>query len=296
MTACRLAAFTLAAGLIWGPAIPAAGADTVKGEYIFRASGGCSCHTKPEDQGGRGAPDYLAGGRALKTPFGTFFSTNITPDKDSGIGGWTRDDFVRSMSAGVHKNGQYLYPVFPFTSFTRMSEDDLGNMFDYLQTIPAIERKNQPHDVMFPMSIRLTLLPWRWMFLDQKKFTPDAAKAPELNRGDYLVNAVAHCGECHTARNILGGVRKDLFLAGSKDGPEGIKSPNITPDKATGIGDWSIADISFYLKTGMTPGGDFAGSVMAEVIDEGYKHLSDADLGAIAAYLKSVKAIENKLD
>ncbi|RMF87744.1 MAG: cytochrome C [Nitrospinota bacterium] len=260
-----------------------------RGEYLFRASGGCGCHTDPK----KGA--FLAGGRPLKTPFGVVYSTNITPDPVTGIGRWSDADFIRAMTEGKGPDGKHYFPVFPYTSFTRMTRQDLLDLKAYLFSVPPIRQENRAPELIPPLGWRPALRGWKWLYFRPGPFQPDPRRSAEWNRGAYLVTALGHCGECHTPRNFLGGPKEELFLAGSVDGPEGQLAPNITPDEATGIGTWSIPDIVWFLQTGFKPDGDDAQGLMAEMIEQGYRHLSEADLTAIAVYLRSLPPIRHKV-
>jgi mono/diheme cytochrome c family protein len=269
----------------------AADAEAMKrGEYIFNAGGCASCHT---DEKNKGPP--LAGGPAIKTPFGTFYGPNITPHPSAGIGDWTEANFVRAMREGIAPEGVHFFPVFPFTSFTKIREADLKDLWTYLRSVPASDVPSKPHDVAFPFNIRLMQFFWKKLFFTPGEFQPDPAKPPEVNRGAYLAEGLSHCGECHTPRNLLGGLERTMAYAGTRDGPGGEKVPNITPDPETGIGKWSDGDLIDVLKNGMTPDGDFVGSVMAEVVRNTTSKLSDADLRAIIAYLKTLPPIRNDL-
>ncbi len=268
-----------------------------RGEYVFHAAGCYGCHT---DVKGKGAP--LAGGRRLKTPFGDFLGPNITPDPDHGIGNWTLADFTRALREGVSPAGDPYYPAFPYTSFSRMTEEDIADLWAYLQTVEPADTENGAHELDFPYSWRWLTGIWRALYFSPGDFEagdPPTAIAEEdrdnWNRGAYLVRVLGHCGECHTPRGGLGAMDESLFLAGSKQGAEGAPVPNVTPDPATGIGDWSLADIEGYLKIGMDPDGDFAGGAMAEVINHTTGKLTPEDRRAIAVFLKSVPAVERKV-
>jgi len=261
-----------------------------RGKVIFDLTGGCGCHTDYKNKGA-----LLAGGRGIKTPFGTVFGTNITPDSETGLGKWTEDDFVRAMTQGVRKDGKDLFPVFPYTSFTRMSEADLKDLWAYLKTVPPVRQENRPHDLLPPFGIRLTLGPWKALNFTPGPFRPDPGQSEQVNRGAYIVQALGHCAECHTPRNLMGALKSDMTHAGSLDGPEGQLAPNITPDEDTGIGKWSVKDIAYYLQTGSKPDGDEAEGLMSEMIEHGYSHVAEADLAAIAAYVKTLKPIAHKV-
>ena len=261
-----------------------------RGEYLARATGGCSCHSVP------GAKNLtMAGGRGIKTPFGVIYSTNITPDKKTGIGNWSENDFLRSMSKGVRADGKHLYPVFPYTSFTGMKKEDMAAIRAYIFSLPPIEKRNRSNEILLPLRLRFGLFFWKLIFFKSGEYQPDLNRSEEWNRGAYLVNALAHCGECHTPRNLLGGLKKDLLFAGSVDGPEGQLAPNITPDKETGIGSWSLADMAWFLGSGQKPDGDDMQGLMLEVIDQGYQYLDPADLKAMAVYLKSLRSVNRRV-
>lgn len=264
-----------------------------RGERVFRATGGCSCHTNYPGEGDE-AP-LLAGGRALATPFGTYYSTNITPDRETGIGGWSEADFIRSMREGLAPDGSHYFPVFPYTSFTGLSDADLVDLKAYLDALAPIRRENRAPDAWFPFSWRGAIAGWKWLNFANARIEPDPARDALWNRGRYLVEAAAHCGECHTPRSWTGGLDRAMWLAGSKDGPEGELAPNITPDERTGIGEWSVADLVWYLETGLKPDGDDTQGLMREVIRHGYSSLPREDREAIAHYLKSLPAIENRV-
>ncbi len=293
MTSCKMVWSCIIFVIIWSLVFSVAAEEQTaiqRGEYIFRATGGCGCHTDYENQG-----PFLAGGRAIQTPFGIIYGTNITPDPQTGIGNWSDDDFIKAMTEGIGPDGKHYYPVFPYTSFSRITRQDLLDLKAYLFSLPPIEHKNKPPEIRFPFSWRGSLVIWKWLYFQPITFQPDPHQPEEWNRGAYLVTALTHCGECHTPRNFLGAPKTDMYLAGSVDGPEGELAPNITPDEGTGIGEWSVADIVWFLETGLKPDGDDTQGLMSEVIEHGYKYLTAADLEAIAVYLKSLKPIQNKV-
>jgi mono/diheme cytochrome c family protein len=260
-----------------------------RGLYIFHAAGCAGCHT--ED-----APDAvaLAGGRELVTPFGTFYGPNITPDPDHGIGTWTEDDFRRALKQGRSPDGHAYFPAFPYTSYTAMSDDDVSDLWAYLQTVPASGRPNTPHAIDPPFGWRWLLGPWRLLNFDSDpESVISVAGADPDDRGAYLAEALGHCGQCHTPRGPLGGLDVGMHFAGTADGPEGETIPNITPDPATGIGDWGVSDLTFMLDLGMTPEGDFVGGSMNEVVQKSTSMLTESDRRALAEYILSVPAVEN---
>ena len=261
-----------------------------RGAYVFQASGGCSCHTDIERDGA-----LMAGGRGIGTPFGAIYATNITPDMETGIGRWSDVDFIRAMTQGIAPDGSHYYPVFPYTSFTRMTERDIVDLKSYLFSLPAIKKKNSKNELAPPFSWRFTLGFWKVLNFEPGEFHHDKQQSDEWNRGAYIVEALAHCGECHTPRTATGALQKDMTYAGLAEGPEGELAPNITPDKETGIGTWSTADITWYLQNGLEPEGDAAEGLMWELIEHGYQYLSDGDLAAIALYLRSIEPIEHSV-
>ena len=261
-----------------------------RGAYLLRAAGCVACHTNSEHNG-----IFLAGGRALKTPFGTFYTPNITADPTHGIGNWTESDFVTAMTQGVAPNGTHYYPVFPYTAYSGITPMDLTDIWAYLQALPSSFTSNRKHDIKFPFSIRLTNWAWKLMFFRPTTYRADHTRSPEWNRGSYLVGSLGHCGECHTPRNIFGAIKSHYAYAGTKHGPGGEKIPNITPDQETGIGDWSQSDITWLLQTGFLPDGDVVGSSMADVVEHSTSHLTTEDQSAIAIYLKSLTPIYNQM-
>jgi len=276
--------------LIWQTpkvAQDAAAPDATKGAYIFAMAGCASCHTK---KGGK----PLAGGREIKSPFGVFVSPNITPDTKTGIGGWSEADFIRAMTIGLSPDGRHYYPSFPYTSYTRMTLADIRDLWAYLKTIPPVVSANAAHKLDFPYSVRPGLGLWKMLFLDEGRYRPDPSKSKEWNRGAYIVTGASHCGECHTRRNILGGLRNSVQLAGSPGWGDGKKkegaAPNITPHREKGIGKWSADEIAFALQTGVTPSGDVIGGEMGEVISNGTAKLTDEDRKAMVTFLRSLPA------
>lgn len=279
--------------LLPGAALAQADAEAAKrGEYVFHASGCYGCHT---DVKGKGAP--LAGGRALETPYGTFYGPNITPDPEHGIGGWTLEDFARALRHGTAPDGRPYYPAFPYASFTGMSDADLADLWAYLSGVEAAPRANKAHALRFPYGWRRLNGIWKLLYFKPARF--EAAAPPDgvadrgaWIRGAYLVSALGHCGECHSPRRALGAERRDRALSGNVKGPEGKPVPNITPNPKGGIGGWSAGDVATYLEIGMDPEGDFAGGAMAEVIEHTTGKLTPADRRAIALYLLSLPPLD----
>jgi mono/diheme cytochrome c family protein len=254
-----------------------------RGAYILRLGGCISCHT---DSKNKGAP--LAGGVALKSPYGTFYPPNITPDRETGIGGWSTEDFIGAMTEGKPPHGLPFYPAFPYTSYTRMTRQDLIDLKAYLDTVPPVRKETPPHDIRFPYNIRVAMIPWRWLFFDPGTFEPNPEKSDVWNRGAYLVTGPAHCGECHSPRNFFGAVLQEEALSGSDTGPDGKGVPSLLQHPKRGIGSWTKSDIVYMLKTGGTPDGDSVGGAMGEVVENSTSHWTDADLEAVAEYLKSL--------
>ena len=259
-------------------------ADLKNGEMVFWAGGCVSCHAAPGSQGD--AKLTLAGGLALKSPFGTFHVPNISPDEKAGIGAWTLAQFGNAMKRGVGPQGQHLYPSFPYGSYARISDKDVVDLFGYIKTLPKSENVAPPHELPFPYNIRLALGGWKFLYFNDQPRVVLANADDKLRRGQYLVEGPGHCGECHTPRDALGCFKPDMWLAGAPN-PEGEgRIPNITPG-GQDVGNWSEADIANYLETGFTPDFDSAGGSMTEV-QQNIAHLPKSDIEAIAAYLKAV--------
>ncbi len=274
-------------------ALPAASEDDElrrRGEYVFRIAGCAGCHTD-EDGGG----EFLAGGRALETPFGIFYSPNITPHPDYGIGTWSQGDFIDSLRLGVAPDGSDYYPVFPYTSYTKIKDEDIAALWAYLSSVEPVARPNRSHELPWYLQFRITSWLWKLLFFEPGEIAADAQRDAQWNRGAYLVTALAHCGECHTQRDWFGRTDAAMSFAGTRAGPEDGVVPNITPDRQSGIGKWSADDLAYYLETGATPDGDYAGGLMAEVIDNGLRYLEKDDMSAIVTYLRQLPAIENQL-
>ncbi len=271
--------------------MPSAADPVADGAYLIRAAGCVSCHTDHKNDG-----EMLAGGRALKTPFGTFYSPNITPDKETGIGGWSGEDFVAALREGTAPDGGHYFPAFPYPTYTNMTEPDMLAIKAYLDSLEPVRKPNSAHEISPPFSWRFLQTFWKLLFFERGPMQADPDRSETWNRGAYLVEALAHCGECHTPRNALGGLDRDMWMAGTPDGPDGELVANITPDAETGIGDWSEGDIVGLLKTGLKPNFDDVQGSMQEAIDDGLKYLTDEDLKAIAVYLKALPPIENKVE
>lgn len=255
-----------------------------RGQHLFRIAGCAACHTDAKNGGA-----FLAGGRAFETPFGRFFAPNITPDRTHGIGNWSDGDFLRALKGGIAPDGSSYFPAFPYTAYAGMSTEDALAIKAYLFTVRPVVQPDRSHELPWYLG-RLAARAWKWLY-----FRPPEATREKNARGEYLAESVAHCGECHTPRDALGGLLPARKFSGTSSGPEGKAIPNITPDRKTGIGKWRRREIAEYLKSGARPDGDYAGSLMAEVIDEGLKHLTRDDALALADYVLGVPAVENEV-
>lgn len=268
-------------------ALPAHTADSANGEQVFYAAGCSSCHSAPDAKGDDKLK--LSGGQTFDTPFGVFRAPNISSHQDAGIGGWTTIDFVNAVTRGVSPDGAHYYPAFPYTSYARMTLPDVIDLKAFMDTLPAVESDVPDHSLPFPYNIRRGLGLWKLLFLDDAPRVVLADQSAELRRGQYLVEGPGHCGECHTPRNIIGGIHQDAWLAGGPN-PDGEgKIPNITPH-ADGIADWTADDIAFYLESGLSPDFDVVGGSMSRV-QQNMARLPASDRAAIAAYLKAVPAV-----
>ena len=270
-------------------ALPAHAPDIANGKYMFIAGGCAECHAVPVkgcDDLNIESKEALAGGRCLRTAFGTFHVPNISPDKETGIGHWSTLDFINAMKRGVAPDGSHYYPAFPFTSYQRMRIEDLIDLKAYLDTLPAVRNEVPAHELVFPFSLRRALGLWHRLYVDGESFTPDPDASAEVNRGAYLVRGPGHCAECHSSRNLIGGIVAETEFAGAPNPAEEGTVPNITPSD-DGIGDWDEDDIAYFLETGNTPEFDVVGGLMAPV-QENMAKLTSEDRLAIAAYLKSL--------
>jgi mono/diheme cytochrome c family protein len=264
--------------------------DIANGTYIFTAAGCSSCHAAP---GSKGEDKLvLSGGLPLTTPFGVFHVPNISPDPDHGIGAWTLAEFVTSMKHGVGRQGEFLYPAFPYTSYQHMTIEDIVDLKTYLDTLPSVAASAPPHELPFPFNIRRALGLWLLFYVDGKTLEPDPNISAVENRGAYLVRGPGHCGECHSPRNFFGGIVESRAYSGGP-APEGDgRIPNITADPTTGIGDWSENELVEALATGFMPDFDTFGSSMVAV-QENLAKLTPEDLSAIAVFVKSLPPIQS---
>ena len=263
-------------------AVPAMAQTEVvaRGEYLARAGDCIACHTAPEGR-------TFAGGRAMPTPFGTLYSSNITPDADTGIGKWSADDFYKMMHTGRFPDGGLLYPAMPFASYTKVMRQDSDAIYAYLRSIEPVRQQNRPHDLRFPYNNRALILGWRTLFFTQGEFKKDPAKSDEWNRGAYLVEGLGHCGMCHTPINLLGGSSESEAFKGGLIPMQNWYAPSLTSNREAGLGDWNIQDITDLLKTGISARGTVYGP-MAEVVYNSLQYLTDEDTRAMAVYLKSI--------
>lgn len=261
--------------------------DAKAGETIFWAGGCTSCHAKTGAK--EDAKLILAGGLGLKTPFGTFYVPNISSDRENGIGAWNGKQFANAMMKGVSPDGSHYYPAFPYTSYGRMEMKDVADLWAFMKMLPTAADANKSHDLWLPFKLRRGLGLWKLLYLNDEPIVTFENMDAKLKRGQYLVEGLGHCGECHTPRNLLGGYDMKKWLAGgpSPDGDGNI--PNITPHDS-GLGDWSLSDIAYSLESGLTPEFDSFGGSMTEV-QENIAKLSAEDREAIATYLKAVQPV-----
>jgi len=262
-----------------------------RGKYLAIAGNCSGCHTAEAG--------YMAGGEPFVTPFGTLYSTNITSHPEKGIGNWTREQFRAAMRSGVRPNGEHLYPAFPYTSFTKVTDEDLDALYAYFQTVPPIDWTPPKNELNFPFNQRSLLGIWKRLFFKEGVFQPDSNQSEEWNRGAYLVQGLAHCGACHTPRNLLGAEKEDLAFSGGvymdkiPDGDfKAWAAVNLTSAK-TGLAGWTVDDLFSYLKTGISARAGTFGP-MNKVIMNSTSQLSEADVRAMSVYLKSLSPIEHK--
>jgi mono/diheme cytochrome c family protein len=251
-----------------------------RGQYLAQAGDCVACHTAP-------AGKLFAGGRAMPTPFGTLFTSNVTPDKDTGIGKWTADQFYAMMHTGRSPDGGLLYPAMPFGSYTKITRDDSDAIFAFMQSVPAVKQQNRPHDMKFPYNNRSLLLGWRTLYFTEGEYKPDRTKSDDWNRGAYLVQGLGHCAMCHTAINVLGGSSESQAFEGGLIPMQNWYAPSLTSNKEGGLGDWSIEDISDLLRTGVSKRGAVYGP-MADVTYNSLQYMTETDTRAMAIYLKSL--------
>jgi mono/diheme cytochrome c family protein len=246
--------------------------DTDRGAYVAIAGGCIACHTDKENGG-----EILAGGAPLDTPFGTFHAPNITSHTQAGIGNWTLGEFVKAMVIGRSPDGAHYYPVFPYTSYTAMSPQDLVDLKSWLDTVEPVSSNAAPHELSWPFTLRVLLVGWKAMFFNT------ATELDPADRGEYLVSGPSHCAECHANRNLLGGI-SDRSLTGNLRGPDGNPVPGIS---ASDLEQWTKEDLTFFLEIGMTLEGDLTGGHMSDIIEYSTSQLTSQDRDAIADFLLS---------
>jgi mono/diheme cytochrome c family protein len=262
-------------------------ADLVaRGSYLARAADCMPCHSSSQDK-------PYAGGLKINTPFGVIYSPNVTPDPDTGIGEWSFEDFKKAVRAGIRADGAFLYPAMPFDSYTRITEDDLKALWAYFQTLQPIKQQNRDNELSFPFNIRYGMLAWRWLYFAEDIFKPDAAKGPRWNRGAYLVEALGHCGSCHTPRNFMGATIDTRQLQGARI--DEWYAPDISPAALKAVNKWDKAQLVAFLKKGAA-GNSTALGPMQEVVHDGLAYLTDNDLDAMATYLLDLPAPERAAD
>jgi mono/diheme cytochrome c family protein len=253
-----------------------------RGEYLAKAADCMVCHTTP------GGKEY-AGGLGFKLPFGTLYSTNITADKDTGIGNYSDQDFLNAMHRGVRRDGARLYPAMPYTSYTYVSDEDALAIKAYLFSLPPVKATPPENTLAFPFNQRWAMMFWSAVFNPDTRFEPDSSKSPQWNRGAYLAEALAHCGECHTPRNLAFALNNRRKFAGAVTA--GWRAFNISSDKATGVGSWRDDDLISYLSTGHAAGHGTASGPMGEAVDHSFSQFASEDIRAIVAYMRSVPAV-----
>lgn len=255
--------------------------DAKRGENLLKTGGCYACHTNTGDS----PVQAFAGGPALETGFGTFVAPNITSSRSSGIGDWTLKEFDVALRQGIRPDGQSYYPTFPFLSYRSLTDQDTADLFAALQATEPVDQAADQHELSFPYSIRASLKPWRWLFASTRSLNID--QSTEIGRGRYLVDALAHCGECHTPRNSLGAFIPP-YMGGNDQLPGGDWAPPIH-GRALARMDWNELDMMYFLADGMLPDGDFVGGSMVEVIDHGTAYMSEEDRKAIAEFLFSLQ-------
>ena len=272
-----IAALTL--GLLSSAAVAQDG-NVEHGRYVSLLGDCTACHTA---EGGK----PYAGGLALNSPYGAIYSANVTPDPETGIGSWTRDDFIRAMRQGVRKDGEYIYPAMPYVHYTKMTDQDVNDLWAFMQTIEPVKNVPPENELTFPFNIRTGVGAWQQMFLDEGRFEPRADKSDEWNRGAYIVESLAHCAMCHTPRNLLGAANTDLSYTGA--GIDNWYAPNISTGPSSALKDWSVEELATYLKTGSNDKNVAVVGPMTKVVHESMSKLTDQDVHAIAFYIKNME-------
>ena len=264
------------------PRLVASADQVARGEALTRAGDCTGCHTA---RGGR----FLAGGRAIETPFGNVYASNLTPDARTGLGAWSADEFWRALHHGRSKSGRLLYPAFPYPNYTRVSRADADAMYAYLQSIPAVTQENRRHTLAFPFGTQAALAVWRALYFRPAEHVDDPARSAEWNRGAYLVEGLGHCSACHSARNALGATRGTLDLEGGLIPVQNWYAPSLASPQEASVAAWPKHEVVQLLKTGIAPQG-FVMGPMSDVVLNSTQHLSDADLAAMATYLQALPA------
>ncbi len=256
-----------------------------RGKYLTEAADCAACHTAT------GGVPY-AGGRAFRTPFGTLYSPNITADRETGIGSWTEADFIRAVHKGIAKDGSRLYPAFPYESYTLLADDDVKAIRAYLASLPPFHGAPPPNQMKFPFNQRWLMAFWSFFYNPDTRFQPHPDRSPQWNRGAYMVEALAHCGDCHTPRNLGQALNNRRKFAGEV--VDGWRAYNITQDRDSGIGAWSDDQIADYLKTGHAVGRGSAGGPMAEAVEFSLSKIAPSDIQAMVSYLRSIPAVSSR--
>lgn len=294
--------FTILIGIFGKQIFAGEQTNLERGKYIFNLSGCMNCHSPDRNK-------PLAGGLEMNTPFGKFYTPNISKDPKFGIGNWTDKDFIRAVKKGISPSGKFYYPFFTFSSFTKLTDEDVIAMRAYMNTLPASTNENKAHQVKFPLNQRAILVGWRALnfkknlvstkeeavFKYQGTFRKHEDKSDEWNNGAYLVEAALHCTECHTPRNKIGGLEVDKWMSGALFSDEKNPAANITPDATTGL-KWGREDWKTFLSDGTTPDGDDVGGEMYKVIKYGTRTLSESDMDDVITYLMDLKPIKTSLE
>ncbi|MBC5767254.1 c-type cytochrome [Ramlibacter albus] len=262
------------------PALQATPQLVERGAYLARAGNCAACHTQRG-----GAP--LAGGKGIDTPFGIVYASNLTPDAATGIGTWSSAEFWRAMHHGRSKDGRLLYPAFPYPDYTLVTREDSDALYAYLRSVPAVQQPNRAHDLRFPYNTQASLAVWRALFFSPERFEPEKTKSADWNRGAYLVRGLGHCQACHAPRNAFGATKSDLELSGGLIPMQNWYAPSLASPAEAGVQDWPVQDTVQLLKAGKSARGAAMGP-MAEVVFGSTQHMSDADLGAIATFLRDL--------
>src|SRR3954454_10443740 len=251
-----------------------------RGKALVDAGDCASCHTADPTK-------PFAGGKRIDSPFGGLYSPNLTPDRDTGIGGWSEDDFYRALRFGVAPDGSRYYPAFPYPNFTKLTRQDILAIRAYLSTLTPVKNTAPPPQLRWPLNFRIVMRGWNWLFVKPGILMPDQQKSAEWNRGRYLVEGAGHCGACHTPKNVFGADKRGQAFGGAQ--VAGMFAPRLDAAERSGLKSWSVEDIAEYLQSGRN-GRSHAGQLMSEVVVNSTSRMSDADVRAIAVYLKDLPA------